>query len=79
MKRSAYGHLIKIFEKSKILILIDKQILTISAVINPLTTGIFTVFGQSLLEGRVLHKEAWVAKLLGTHLSIQVHKKVKFS
>ena len=26
----------------------------------------------SLLE--VLHKEAWVAKLLGTHLSIQVHK-----
>ena len=27
----------------------------------------------------MLHKEAWVAKLLGTHLSIQVHKKVKFS
>ena len=27
----------------------------------------------------VLHKEAWVAKLLGTHLSIQVRKKVKFS
>ena len=33
----------------------------------------------SLLEDRVLHKEAWVAKLVGTHLSIQVHKKVKFS
>ena len=27
----------------------------------------------------MLHKEVWVAKLLGTHLSIQVHKKVKFS
>ena len=27
----------------------------------------------------MLHKEAWVAKLLGTHLSIQVHKKLKFS
>ena len=39
--------------------------------------GIFTVFG--LLENIVLHKEAWVAKLLGTHLSIKVHKKVKFS
>ena len=31
------------------------------------------------IEDRVLHKEAWVAKLLGTHLSIQVHKKLKFS
>ena len=28
---------------------------------------------------RVLHEEAWVAKILGTHLSVQVHKKVKFS
>ena len=37
---------------------------------NPLTARIFTVFGHSLLEDRVLHKEAWVAKLLGTHLSI---------
>ena len=46
---------------------------------NPLTARIFTVFGQSLLEDRALHKEAWVATLLGTHLSIQVHKKVKFS
>ena len=27
----------------------------------------------------MLHKEAWVAALLGTHLSIQVHKKVQFS
>ena len=44
-----------------------------------LSARIFTVFGHSLLEDRVLHKEAWVAKLLGTHLSIQVHKKVKFS
>ena len=43
---------------------------------NPLTAKIFTVFGR-LLESRMLHKEAWVAKLLGTHLSIQVHKKVK--
>ena len=25
--------------------------------------------GHCLLEDRVLHKEAWVAKLLGTHLS----------
>ena len=48
-------------------------------VINPLSARIFTVFGHSLLEDRVLHKEAWVTKLLGTHLSIQVHKKVKFS
>ena len=48
-------------------------------IINPLTARIFTIFGHSLLEDRVLHKEAWVAKLLGTHLSIQVHKKVKFS
>ena len=32
-----------------------------------------------LLEKRVLHKEVWIAKLLGNHLSIQVHKKVKFS
>ena len=46
---------------------------------NPLSARVFTVFGHSLLEDRVLHKEAWVAKLLGTHLSIQVHKKVKFS
>ena len=37
---------------------------------NPLSARIFTVFGHSLLEDIVLHKEAWVAKLLGTHLSI---------
>ena len=41
---------------------------------NPLSAKIF----YYSLEDRVLHKEAWVAKLL-THLSIQVHKKVKFS
>ena len=39
----------------------------------------FSLFLDSLLEDRVLHKEAWVAKLLGTHLSIQVNKQVKFS
>ena len=39
----------------------------------------FHCFWYSLLEGRVLHKAAWVAKLLGTHISVQVHKKVKFS
>ena len=33
----------------------------------------------SLLVDRVLHKEEWVAKLLDTHLSIQVHKRVKFT
>ena len=45
---------------------------------NPLTVRIFTVFGR-LLEGRVLHKEAWVAALLNHPGPIQVHKKVKFS
>ena len=47
--------------------------------INPLTARAFTLFEHSLLENRVLHKETWVAKLLGTHLSIKVLKKVKFS
>ena len=42
---------------------------------NPLSAKIF----YYSLEDRVLHKKAWVAKLLGTHLSIQVHKMVKFS
>ena len=46
-------------------------------ILNALSVRIFTVFGR-LLKNRVLHKEAWVAKLLGTHISIQVHKKVKF-
>ena len=50
-----------------------------SMAVNPLSASIFTVFGHSVLEDRVLHKEGWVAKLLGTHLSIQVHKKVEFS
>ena len=45
--------------------------------INPLTARIFTVFGH-LLDDKVLHKEVWFAKLLGTHLGIQVHKKVIF-
>ena len=35
---------------------------------NPLSAKIFTVFGLRLLEGRVLHKGAWVATLLGTLL-----------
>ena len=54
----------------------DKKFLNISCFFNfqndfnPLSARIFTVFGHSLLEDRVLHKEAWVAKLLGTHLSI---------
>ena len=43
--------------------------------VNPLSARIF---GHVLLENWLLHKEAWVTKLLGTHLSIQVHKKVKF-
>ena len=34
---------------------------------------------HSLLEDKVLRKGALVATLLGTYLSIQVHKKVKFS
>ena len=38
----------------------------------------FTVSGRLLEDSRVLYKEAWVVALLGTHLSIQVHKKVKF-
>ena len=32
----------------------------------------------SLFEDRVLHKGAWVAKLLGTRLTIQDKKKIKF-
>ena len=39
----------------------------------------FSLFLDSLLEDRVLHKGAWVAALLGSHLSIQNYKKVKFS
>ena len=38
----------------------------------------FSQFFDSLLEEKVLHKETWVAKLLGTHLSIQVQNKVEF-
>ena len=37
------------------------------------------IFLLTLLQDSVLHKRAWVAALLGTHLRIQDHKKVKFS
>ena len=53
---------------------LDPRLLVISLV-YPLPFHCF----WSLLEDRVLHKEAWVAKFFGTHLSIQIHKKVKFS
>ena len=58
----------------------EKSVLKVFLLIfNPLIGRIFTVFGHSLSENRVLHKEAWAAKLLGTHLSIQFHEKGKFS
>ena len=44
---------------------------------NPLTVRLFTVFGN-FLEERLLHKGAWFATLLDTHLRIKDHKKVKF-
>ena len=56
----------------------QKKKIYVVCCLNPLTARTFTVFGHSLSEDRVLHKEAWVLKLLGTQLSIQVHKKVKF-
>ena len=46
--------------------------------INRLPVRIFSVFEHNLLEDGVLHKGAWVATLLGTHLRMQDHKKVKF-
>ena len=46
---------------------------------NPLSARIFTAFGLWLLEGRVPHKGARVATLLGTLLRVQDYKKVKFS
>ena len=46
--------------------------------INPLSAGIFTVIGLRLLEGRLLHKGAWVTTLLGILLGVQDFKKVKF-
>ena len=46
--------------------------------VNPLAARIFTDFGLRLLEGRVLHKGAWVATLLGTLLGVQDYKKFKF-
>ena len=45
---------------------------------NPLSAGIFTVLGLRLLEGRVLHKGAWDATLLGALLGVQDYKTVKF-
>ena len=35
-----------------------------------LSARIFTDFGLQLLEGRVLHKGAWVATFLGTLLGV---------
>ena len=46
---------------------------TMINIFTPLTATIFTIYQ------RVLHKEAWFTKLLGIHLSVQVHEKVKFS
>ena len=45
---------------------------------NPLSARIFTDFWLKLLEGRVLHKGAWVATLLSTLLGVQDYKRVKF-
>ena len=45
---------------------------------KPLSAGIFTDFGLRLLEGRVLHKGAWVATLQGPLLGVQNYRKVKF-
>ena len=56
---------------------IDKY--TKSGVWKTETKQNFIQVSDSLLEDRVLDKDAWLAKLLGTHLSIQFHKKVKFS
>ena len=53
--------------------------LNFSFTIQPFNCQDFHCFLDSLLEDRVLHKEAWVATLLGTHLTVQVHKKAKFS
>ena len=47
--------------------------------VNPLSAGIslfFDLFWS--LEGRVLHKGAWFATLLGTLLGVQEYKKLKF-
>ena len=49
-----------------------------NTILNPLSARIFTVFGHSLLEDRVLHKEAWVAKLLGTHSVSRFIKRSNF-
>ena len=48
----------------------EAEVIALHITFNFLTARIFTVFGQSV---------TWVTKLLGTHLSIQVHEKVKLS
>ena len=70
------GHKNESLEKDNMVRLLN--ISELHSEINPLTARIFTVFGQSLLDNRVLHKGALVATLLGIHLSIQVHKKFNF-
>ena len=42
--------------------------------LTPLSGGIFTDFGLRLSKGRVLHKGAWVAILLGILLAVQDYK-----
>ena len=56
-------------------LILYKGLLILSLIIALLTARVF-----SFLEIiRVLRKERRVAALLGIHLSVQVHKKVKFS
>ena len=47
-------------------------------IFNPSSARIFIDIGLRLLEGRVLHKGAWVATLLGTLHGVHDYKKVKF-
>ena len=54
--------------KKKVFLTQETHFSHVLELINPLSARIFTISG--LLEDRVLHKEALVAKLLGTHLSI---------
>ena len=50
-------------------------LLTFFAGLNTLSARIFTDFGLRILEGKVLHKGAWIATLLGTLLEVQDYKK----
>ena len=59
------GHKNESLEKDNMVRLLN--ISELHSEINPLTAKIFTVFGQRLLDNRVLHKGA---TLLGIHLSI---------